>query len=102
MTPRMQPVTLIPKQTSAHANDEPVWEYSYEDLTFDGVKPEDIKGIAASMETMYKTTASIFENFINDLGMSSIEAMNILPRGLTVNKIDKDPDQKEFTFEKCA
>jgi len=83
-------------------NNESVWEYSYEDLTFNGVKPEDIKGIAASMETMYKTTASIFENFINDLGMSTIEAMNILPRGLTVNKVDKNPAQKEFSFEKCA
>jgi hypothetical protein len=51
---------------------------------------------------MYKTTASIFENFINDLGMSTIEAMNILPRGLTVNKVDKNPAQKEFSFEKCA
>lgn len=102
MTLKARPVTLTPIQTSVHVNDKPVWEYSYEDLTFNGVKPKDIKGIAASMETMYKTTASIFENFINDLGMSTVEAMNILPRGLTVNKVDKDPDQKEFSFEKCA
>ena len=98
MTPRMQPVTLIPKQTSAHANDEPVWEYSYEDLTFDGVKPEDIKGIAASMETMYKTMAAIYESFVDELGVSEKEAANILPKGLYVRLIGGDPEQMELSL----
>ena len=82
---------------------EPVMsKYSYAyDLDLSEVPEEHKEGVQCTFDTMYRTMAAIFENLVDECGVSLWQASRILPEGLAmlITETNEVCQDGQYTFE---